>query len=85
MEKIDKPILLKRGMSATVEEWLMSAEYILAGGNIKDYILCEQAFVLFGQSIFSRNTLDFECSSNIEKLNSLPIVVDPESWYWSPS
>lgn len=73
--KIDKPILLKRGMSATVEEWLMSAEYILAGGNHK-VILCERGIRTFDTQ-YSRNTLDLNVVPILKELTHLPVVVDP--------
>jgi 3-deoxy-7-phosphoheptulonate synthase len=73
--KIDKPILLKRGMSATVEEWLMSAEYILAGGNSK-VILCERGIRTFDTQ-YSRNTLDLNVVPILKSLTHLPVVVDP--------
>lgn len=73
--KIDKPILLKRGMSATVEEWLMSAEYILAGGNSK-VLLCERGIRSFDTQ-FSRNTLDLNVVPILKSLTHLPVVVDP--------
>jgi 3-deoxy-7-phosphoheptulonate synthase len=69
-----KPVLLKRGMSATLEEWLMSAEYILAGGNY-DVILCERGVRTF--SDHSRNTLDLSVIPPARVLTHLPIVVDP--------
>jgi 3-deoxy-7-phosphoheptulonate synthase len=69
-----KPVLLKRGMSATLEEWLMSAEYILAGGNY-DVILCERGVRTF--SDHSRNTLDLSVIPPAKVLTHLPIVVDP--------
>lgn len=73
--KIDKPILLKRGMSATIEEWLMSAEYILAGGNRK-VLLCERGIRTFDTQ-YSRNTLDLNAVPILKSLTHLPIVVDP--------
>lgn len=73
--KINKPILLKRGMSATVEEWLMSAEYILAGGN-HQVILCERGIRTFDTQ-YSRNTLDLNVVPILKSLTHLPIVVDP--------
>lgn len=73
--KVDKPILLKRGMSATVEEWLMSAEYILAGGNHK-VILCERGIRTFDTQ-YSRNTLDLNVVPILKTLTHLPIVIDP--------
>ncbi|WP_040929609.1 3-deoxy-7-phosphoheptulonate synthase [Nosocomiicoccus massiliensis] len=70
----DKPILLKRGMSAKIEEWLMSAEYILAGGN-KNVIFCERGIRTF--EVATRNTLDIQAVPVVQKESHLPIVVDP--------
>ena len=72
--KAAKPVLLKRGMSATLEEWLMAAEYILAGGN-PDIILCERGVRTF--SDHSRNTLDLSVVPPVKDLCHLPILVDP--------
>lgn len=72
--KIDKPILLKRGLSATIEEWLMSAEYIMAGGNEK-VILCERGIRTYEK--FTRNTLDLSAVLAVKKLSHLPVIVDP--------
>ena len=72
--KIDKPILLKRGLSATIEEWLMSAEYIMAGGNEK-VMLCERGIRTF--ETYTRNTLDISAVPIIKNLSHLPIIVDP--------
>jgi 3-deoxy-7-phosphoheptulonate synthase len=69
-----KPVLLKRGLSATIEEWLMSAEYILAGGN-NDVILCERGIRTFETA--TRNTFDISAIPVIKKLSHLPIVADP--------
>jgi 3-deoxy-7-phosphoheptulonate synthase len=69
-----RPVLLKRGMSATLEEWLMSAEYLLAGGN-RDVILCERGVRTF--SDHSRNTLDLSVIPPAKALSHLPILVDP--------
>jgi 3-deoxy-7-phosphoheptulonate synthase len=69
-----KPVLLKRGMSSTVKELLMSAEYILAGGNF-NVILCERGIRTFEE--FTRNTLDISAVPATEQLSHLPIVVDP--------
>jgi 3-deoxy-7-phosphoheptulonate synthase len=69
-----KPVLLKRGMSATLEEWLMSAEYVLAGGNY-EVILCERGVRTF--SDHSRNTLDLSVIPPVKALSHLPILVDP--------
>ena len=72
--KTDKPILLKRGLSATIEEWLMSAEYIMAGGN-DNVILCERGIRTFEN--YTRNTLDLSAIPAVKKLSHLPVVVDP--------
>lgn len=72
--KIRKPILLKRGLSATIEEWIMSAEYIMAGGN-DNVILCERGIRTF--ETYTRNTLDLSAIPAVKKLSHLPVVVDP--------
>lgn len=72
--KIDKPVLLKRGLSNTIEEWLMSAEYIMAGGNEK-VILCERGIRTFEN--YTRNTLDLSVIPIIKKKSHLPIIIDP--------
>ena len=72
--KIRKPVLLKRGMSATIEELLMAAEYIMSGGNYQ-VILCERGIRTFEN--YTRNTLDLSAIPVIQKLSHLPIVVDP--------
>ncbi|MGM0396512.1 MAG: 3-deoxy-7-phosphoheptulonate synthase [Bacillota bacterium] len=72
--KTRKPILLKRGISATVEEWLMSAEYIMAGGN-NNVILCERGIRTYETS--TRNTLDLSAIPVVKRLSHLPIIVDP--------
>jgi 3-deoxy-7-phosphoheptulonate synthase len=69
-----KPVLLKRGMSATIKEFLLSAEYIMAGGNHK-VILCERGIRTFEP--LARNTLDLSAVPLIQKLSHLPVVVDP--------
>jgi 3-deoxy-7-phosphoheptulonate synthase len=69
-----KPVLLKRGISATIEEWLLSAEYVLAGGN-HQVILCERGIRTFES--YTRNTLDISAIPVVKKLSHLPIVVDP--------
>jgi 3-deoxy-7-phosphoheptulonate synthase len=69
-----KPVLLKRGMAATLEEWLMAAEYVMAGGNY-DVILCERGVRTF--SDHSRNTLDLSVIPPAKALSHLPILVDP--------
>jgi 3-deoxy-7-phosphoheptulonate synthase len=68
------PILLKRGISATIEEWLLSAEYILAGGNMS-VMLCERGIRTFES--YTRNTLDISAIPVVQKLSHLPILVDP--------
>lgn len=84
--KIRKPILLKRGLSATIEEWLMSAEYIMAGGN-EQVILCERGIRTF--ETYTRNTLDLSAICAVKKLSHLPVIVDPshstgKSWMVHP-
>ncbi len=84
--KTNKPILLKRGLSATIEEWLMSAEYIMAGGN-SNVILCERGIRTYEN--FTRNTLDISAIPIVKKLSHLPVVVDPshasgKSWLVEP-
>ena len=69
-----KPVLLKRGISSTIEEWLLSAEYVLAGGNM-DVVLCERGIRTFEN--YTRNTLDISAIPVIHKLSHLPIVADP--------
>ena len=70
----DKPVLLKRGMSATIEEWLMAAEYIMSEGNQK-VILCERGIRTF--ETYTRNTLDLSAVPVVKRLSHLPIIVDP--------
>ncbi|ABK19394.1 3-deoxy-7-phosphoheptulonate synthase [Syntrophobacter fumaroxidans] len=72
--RIGKPVLLKRGLSATIEEWLMSAEYVLSEGN-DQVILCERGIRTFER--YTRNTLDLTAVPVIKKLTHLPIIVDP--------
>ena len=72
--RINKPVLLKRGLAATIEEWLMSAEYILSEGN-DQVILCERGIRTFEP--YTRNTLDLTAVPIIKKLTHLPIIVDP--------
>jgi len=72
--KIQKPVLLKRGISATLEELLLSAEYILAGGNY-DVILCERGIRTF--ETYTRNTMDISAIPIIKKLSHLPMIADP--------
>lgn len=84
--KINKPILLKRGLANTIEEWLMSAEYIMAGGN-NQVILCERGIRTYETA--TRNTLDLSAVPIVRKLSHLPIIVDPshatgKSWLVEP-
>jgi 3-deoxy-7-phosphoheptulonate synthase len=72
--KINKPVLLKRGMSSTIDEWLLAAEYILLGGNEK-VILCERGIRTFETA--TRNTLDLTAVPLLKELTHLPIIVDP--------
>jgi len=71
---IRKPVMIKRGLSATFEEWLMSAEYIMAGGN-REVMLCERGIRTFER--VTRNTLDLSAIPVIKKLSHLPILIDP--------
>ena len=84
--KLNKPVMIKRGMSATYEEWLMSAEYVMASGN-QDVILCERGIRTF--ETYTRNTLDLACIPVLRKLSHLPIIIDPshatgKSWLADP-
>jgi len=72
--KSNRPVLLKRGISATLEEWLMAAEYVLAGGN-QNVVLCERGVRTFADH--SRNTLDLSVIPPARQLSHLPIIVDP--------
>ena len=80
--KMSKPILLKRGLSSTYEEWIMSAEYIMAEGN-ENVILCERGIRTF--ETFTRNTLDVSAIPAIKQMSHLPVIVDPShaaGMYW---
>jgi 3-deoxy-7-phosphoheptulonate synthase len=72
--KVKKPVMLKRGMSATIQEWLLSAEYIIAQGN-RDVILCERGIRTF--ETYTRNTMDVSAIPVIKELSHLPIIADP--------
>ena len=72
--KTKKPILLKRGMSATIQEWIMAAEYIMSEGN-PNVIFCERGIRTF--ETYTRNTLDLQCIPVLRKLTHLPIIIDP--------
>ena len=74
LAKVRKPVLLKRGPSGTIEEWLLSAEYIMMGGN-HDVMLCERGIRTFEN--YTRNTLDISAIPVIKKLSHLPILADP--------
>jgi 3-deoxy-7-phosphoheptulonate synthase len=80
--KTKKPVMLKRGLSATIQEWLLSAEYILAQGN-RQVMLCERGIRTF--ETFTRNTMDISAIPIIKKLSHLPIIADPShgtgKWY----
>ncbi|MCX8126368.1 MAG: 3-deoxy-7-phosphoheptulonate synthase [Dehalococcoidia bacterium] len=80
--KTKKPVMLKRGMSATIEEWLLAAEYILSQGN-ENLILCERGIRTFETA--TRNTLDVSAIPLIERVSHLPVVADPShgtgQWY----
>src|SRR6266704_3774997 len=71
---VRKPVLLKRGISATIEEWLLSAEYVLSGGNT-DVILCERGIRTFETA--TRNTFDISAIPVVKKMSHLPVIVDP--------
>lgn len=72
--KVRKPVMLKRGLSSTIEEWLMSAEYILSGGN-QDVMLCERGIRTFETA--TRNTFDISAIPVVKKMSHLPVVADP--------
>jgi 3-deoxy-7-phosphoheptulonate synthase len=80
--KTGKPVMLKRGMSATIQEWLLAAEYILAQGN-EQLILCERGIRTFES--YTRNTMDISVIPIVEKVSHLPIIADPShgtgKWY----
>ena len=72
--KVDKPVMIKRGQAATIEEWLMSAEYVLSGGN-KNVFLCERGIRTFEN--YTRNTFDLSAIPVVHKKSHLPIIADP--------
>jgi 3-deoxy-7-phosphoheptulonate synthase len=74
LSKSNIPVMIKRGLSATIEEWLMSAEYILAGGN-KNVILCERGIRTFEP--YTRNTFDLSAIPVVHKISHIPVVADP--------
>jgi 3-deoxy-7-phosphoheptulonate synthase len=80
--KVNKPVMLKRGMSATIQEWLLSAEYILSQGN-RQVMLCERGIRSF--DTYTRNTMDISAIPVVKKLSHLPIIADPShgtgKWY----
>ena len=80
--KLSKPILLKRGLSASYEEWIMAAEYIMSEGN-ENVVLCERGIRTF--ETYTRNTLDVSAIPAVKKMSHLPVVVDPShsaGMYW---
>ena len=80
--KMHKPILLKRGLANTIEEWIMSAEYIMAGGN-ENVILCERGIRTYEK--YTRNTLDISAVPVLKRMSHLPVIVDPShagGIYW---
>jgi 3-deoxy-7-phosphoheptulonate synthase len=83
--RIDRPCVLKRGMSATIEEWLLSAEYIMGKGN-KQVILCERGIRTFETA--TRNTLDLSSLPVVKRMSHLPVICDPShatgKWYLVP-
>lgn len=84
--RMSKPVLLKRGLASSYEEWIMSAEYILAGGN-QNVILCERGIRTF--ETYTRNTLDISAIPAIKRMSHLPVIVDPShasgaSWMVEP-
>ncbi|NOT33083.1 MAG: 3-deoxy-7-phosphoheptulonate synthase [Candidatus Eisenbacteria bacterium] len=72
--QLDKPVLLKRGLAATIEEWLMSAEHVMSQGN-RQVILCERGIRTF--ETYTRNTLDLNAIPVVKELSHLPVIVDP--------
>jgi chorismate mutase/prephenate dehydratase len=84
--KIDRPVMLKRGMMASIDEWLQAAEYILAHGN-QQVILCERGIRTFETA--TRNTLDLSAVPVVKELSHLPVIVDPSHacgiWRWVPA
>ena len=80
--KVKKPVMLKRGMSATLQEWLLSAEYILSQGN-RQVMLCERGIRTF--ETYTRNTMDISAIPAVKKLSHLPVIADPShgtgKWY----
>jgi 3-deoxy-7-phosphoheptulonate synthase len=84
--KTDKPVVLKRGMSTQIEEWLLAAEYVMAQGN-QNVILCERGIRTF--ETITRNTLDLAAVPVVKRLSHLPIIIDPShgtgKWYLVPS
>lgn len=74
LSHINKPVMIKRGLSATIEEWLMAAEYVMSGGN-REVILCERGIRTFERA--TRNTLDLCAIPVVKKVSHLPIIIDP--------
>jgi 3-deoxy-7-phosphoheptulonate synthase len=74
--ELRKPVLLKRGFSATVEEWLCSAEYLAKGGNM-DIIMCERGIRTFANGSYDRATLDLAAVDVLKRITPFPVIVDP--------
>ena len=79
--KSQKPVMLKRGMSATIEEWLLSAEYILSQGNCQ-VIMCEQGIRTY--ETYTRNTMDVSAIPIIKRLSHLPVIGGPQPRHGQP-
>ena len=76
LSQVSRPILLRRGLSATIKEWLLAAEYLLSGGNER-VVLCEQGIKTFGTE--TRNTLDLSAIALVKELSHLPVLADPSN------
>jgi 3-deoxy-7-phosphoheptulonate synthase len=83
LSKLDKPVLLKRGPSASIKEWLLAAEYILAGGN-GNVVLCERGIKTFDSEL-TRNTIDLAAIAMARELSHLPVIADPSHGTGRPS
>jgi 3-deoxy-7-phosphoheptulonate synthase len=71
-----KPVLLKRGFCATIEEWILAAEYVALGGNL-DIVLCERGIRTFASGVYDRSTLDLSAIQAVRRITPLPVIVDP--------
>jgi 3-deoxy-7-phosphoheptulonate synthase len=83
LSKLEKPVLLKRGPSASIKEWLLAAEYILAGGN-RNVVLCERGIKTFDSEL-TRNTIDLAAIAMARELSHLPVIADPSHGTGRPS